>query len=277
MPSVVVTRCEWLHHPCTASGLNAPSLARLTESACSIRPTLDRFTSENSQNLEFTRELWLSPIFSLHHLKPFEVHDLRDFERKRLAELGHSDGIRYCDIFQAYAPAFLSTALALYESQTLPDVNLVRRDWTSWGASQIYYPPDFATLRQVPYDVHLCEALCNDDRGCLTWLWEDDRINPPRCSLSMKHVKMGSPAKNVVSGWRLDRISKMRKDLDCNNMVTRKLADLERFGPQGKKLKPWNQLTEDDQKRFKASLAPGVEAPQWVSRDYSTPRRTSEV
>lgn len=192
---------------------------------------VNRFTAEGPQVLEFTRDTWLCPLFTLHHLAAFEIHDLRDFEKQRLAVLQDEDGIRYCDLFNHFAPAFLATALALYESQTLPDVNLQRRGWSVTGGSQVYYPPVFAEIRKVPYDVHLCERLCDEQEGCLTFVFEDNRVDPPRCSLSKEHFKMGWPAENTVSGWRLDRISRMKKELDCDNLVTRKLADVERFQP----------------------------------------------
>ena len=201
----------------------------VTDCLSSRRPL--RFTSENAGALEFTRDTWLSPLFTLHHLKPFEIHDLRDFEKKRLEALGHEDGIRYCDLFNHFAPAFLTTALKLYDSEDLPDVNLQRRGWSITGGSQIYYPPTFAAMHKEPYDVHLCEKLCDLEPSCLTWVWADNGKDQPRCSLSKRHFKMGWPDKIATSGWRLDRISRMRKDLDCDDLVKRKLSDLERFGP----------------------------------------------
>lgn len=220
---------------------------------------ISRFTSENAGALEFTRETWLSPLFTLHHLKAFEIHDLRDFEKKRLEALGHEDGIRYCDLFNHFAPAFLTTALKLYDSQDLPEVNLQRRGWSITGGSQIYYPPTFAQVAHEPYDVHFCEKLCDREASCLTWVWSDDGKNPPRCSMSKRHFKMGRPDKHVTSGWRLDRISKLRKDLPCDDLVTRKLADLERFGqPNRTSINPPKKVKEPMQKGLAQSNVTGL-------------------
>lgn len=211
------------------------------------------FTSEPVRALVFDKDIWLSPIFTLHHLTASEVYELRRFEVKKLKELAANDYIRYCDLFEAFAPAFLLMGLELYDKGASPETNIVRRSWRAGEGNAVVYSKSFADTRGVSYDAALCETLCDENKDCFrcvslskflraaayrpklslsfflfphSWTFEDNRDEKlRRCVASRNAWGFGSPDDRFRSGWRLDRISRFQRKHSCLDPVTRKSTD----------------------------------------------------
>jgi hypothetical protein len=76
------------------------------------------------------------------------------------------DYVRYCDVFESFAPSFLTVALQLYKSGASPETNVVRRSWRAGEGNAMVYPKSFADGKNVPYDANFCELICDENESC---------------------------------------------------------------------------------------------------------------
>lgn len=146
------------------------------------------------------KKLWCVPVLSYHHLLPYEVADMWQFEqgwiedvKARLIDRGGSDTqtlLHHQDMFKTYI---------------MPNLTKEREDWDA--------QPDDKASEDVDMTKSKCKALCEGHSGCMQYAF-----GPKGCATGGV-PRMGQPAQGVTSGWLFDRVEKWVEKMDqsCSN------------------------------------------------------------
>ncbi|KAE8209926.1 hypothetical protein CF327_g6150 [Tilletia walkeri] len=194
----------------------------------------DLFQHDGYDVLIFRKRLWHSYLISLHHNSAANLMDLRDFEEKLLPTLPEWDGVRYCDLWEGFSPAFIREPYAKYTEALGKGVldpakelglnrSVVMPGWKSGDVDKVSCDWNCAKQKGVPFDVAHCEKFCDENAKCFGWL-----MSKTDCTLSINGWRVGHPApasQEWTSGWRLDRIATLEQEMPCKNTTLRADAD----------------------------------------------------
>ncbi|KAL9936975.1 hypothetical protein V8E36_004210 [Tilletia maclaganii] len=194
----------------------------------------DLFQHDGFDVLIWRKRLWHSYLISLHHNTAANLMDLREFEEKLLPTLPDWDGVRYCDLWEGFAPEFIRKPYAEYKSALERGIadpaselslkkSVVQKDWKSGDVDKTSCDWNCAKQLGRPFDVAHCEAFCEANPKCMGWL-----MSKTDCTLSINGWRVGKAAgsnEDWTSGWRLDRIAAIEREMPCRNATLRRDAD----------------------------------------------------
>lgn len=131
----------------------------------------------------YDKRLWCYPAISYHHIPPSTIASLWHFEQEWIAnstkQINHGD---------------------VYKQWYLPQLPHEREDWDNMSEDEMRDD----TIK----DAWACRDLCQHNTTCMQWSFTSEGCN------FQQTTKLGKAAKDVHSGWMLDRINDKVVELD---------------------------------------------------------------
>jgi len=184
------------------------ALGKVAEDAhIPLHRAFPHFQSDSPATLDpatekINRDLWCYPAITYHHMSPAEITELWDFEQDWLREMGRGDIVlRHRDIF---------TWLVR------PKVAARVEHWDNLSTEHEFNAHDHgasadALERNAWKSFAHCRALCEAREGCVQFSFDAGS-----CGMSAT-FRLGyakGPGERVASGWMVDRVDELFRDLE---------------------------------------------------------------
>jgi hypothetical protein len=155
--------------------------------------TLDPATSK------IDRELWCYPAITYHHVSPTEIEELWEFEQDWYKR--HNILLRHRDVFMELVR---------------PKIDASVPGWDNMSADKEYNGHDHAAVeneleRNAWKSFEHCRALCDSQENCMQFSFDAGS-----CGISTT-FRLGyeTPNKKIRSGWMVDRVDDLFKNLEA--------------------------------------------------------------
>lgn len=185
-------------------------------------PTVEyKFQGNSFYNVMVTEEKWCQPILSFHHLSPHDIEILWEYER--LKGPNSKSNITYGSIYRDFYLPYLDDQIKDWDNEA-DEINYSYKMDQSIGINASYE----GGKDNRPYEnVEECKKVCDILDTCVMYRWLPQANY---CGLSTT-IKLGKPIydwvntyrenaeldnRGAISGWRIDRIRKMRKNQQCD-------------------------------------------------------------
>lgn len=162
----------------------------------------------------FHEDRWCQPLSTFHHLNSHDIEILWEYEKLRGP---YKNNITYSSIYRDFLLPYLADEL---------------EDWDNMASFMIYnedeYSDDFFTLDdEESLKPHTskenCKKACSEHPSCYGWRYQPEG---KYCSLD-KDIRLGHLSKpyigkledhgqKVYSGWPIEKIRSMRKNMHCD-------------------------------------------------------------
>ncbi|CAO1638202.1 unnamed protein product [Sympodiomycopsis kandeliae] len=212
---------HWVRYSCCGDAELSRAF-RLSTNSTSI-PNFEisrfKFQSESIGKIKFDARDLCEPIFSLHHVTPFEYSQLQKFKETLDIRVGPDDFIRYIDLLDWMMPIFLRhkihTGLADFANRGdevrktyVSKIEWLHRiDWRAILNDVMPATPGISDLAQ-------CIRACEEKATCLIYTF--DKVSK-ECRISDNLYVGTTDTENdrFTSGYQLSRINLLRNTQWC--------------------------------------------------------------
>ncbi|KAJ9654192.1 hypothetical protein H2201_009037 [Coniosporium apollinis] len=190
-----------------------------------LTPAWPLVQGESPSTLDWSERVWCTPAVTWHHVHPFEIEALWEFEQTWFKQIGS----------QGKAPQIPYLYKDVFEYFVQPHITANRSDWNNLSRGRTFTQPseDHAKEgtewddlshegkqamwgglsdieKQSIESAEACYAACEADEECLQYFFK-----PGSCHLD-KVVRLGKVVdakkeKDTVSGWMPDRIADFKQ------------------------------------------------------------------
>uniref|UniRef100_A0A060TIJ0 ARAD1D46882p n=1 Tax=Blastobotrys adeninivorans TaxID=409370 RepID=A0A060TIJ0_BLAAD len=175
-----------------------------------------RFQGNSFYDVMVTEEKWCQNILTFHHLTPHDVEVLWEYERLKGP---YRSDITYGDIYRDFY---------------LPFIDKRKENWDNLASQKAFKRAGDGVdpENHYPFDsFEACEQACKDWDKCMNFRYLP---HAGYCGLSAE-IKLGFPVsddnkhghtedpdnKEAISGWNIERIQQVRRNLDCDPLGDR--------------------------------------------------------
>lgn len=192
----------------------------LREAEVSLIQAWPRIQGEVVTTLDWTSNLWCTPVITWHHASPAEVDSMWQFETEWV-----NKHVCVCCVTHRQLPTDSSQGWLtpylyrdVYESFVNRHISVNRTAWDN-ASRYVRYSDESANFGEISeYEKRSvksfdsCAEACRFRRECIQWMWR------PGCCQLGSNIRLGSIDMSVrdkwSSGWLLDRIVAMRAELE---------------------------------------------------------------
>lgn len=201
----------------------------LVEVDVKLTPSWPRIQGETVDTLDWTEKHWCSPAITWHHVSPWQVDAMWQYQTNWVRENVRFSCIslptnNYTDMRQGWSKPYLYRDV--FDNFVARHISVNRTSWDNISKDREFISPTSDSGDEVKQaweklsDVEKhsvksfdhCEEACHAWKDCVQWMYLDDGV----CKLG-KDIRLGEAdardGHKWSSGWKQDRIQKMRDDL----------------------------------------------------------------